>query len=179
MTTRTLEKHEPALRAQPAQHLIFNLGDEFYGIPVLQVREIIHLMEITPVPRMPPFIRGVINLRGQIVPVLDLRLRLGLAAAQPTRSTCIVVAQVTASSGSGSQMGLVVDAVDEVLSISPADIQETPEFATEPGALFLCGIAKAKGKVMALLDVDRLPAANSAEQPAKATTPPDPKPIQK
>ena len=166
MTTRTLEKHEPALRAQPARHLIFNLGDELYGIPVLKVREIILLMEITPVPRMPPFIRGVINLRGQIIPVLDLRLRLQLAAGQPTRSTCIVVAQVTASSGNSSQMGLVVDAVDEVLNIPPADIQETPEFATNPGAQFLCGIAKAKGKVVALLDVDRLPAADPAEKTA-------------
>jgi purine-binding chemotaxis protein CheW len=164
MTTKTMEKTEPALRAQPARHLIFSLGDEFYGIPVLKVREIIRLMEITPVPRMPPFVRGVINLRGQIVPVLDLRLRLKLAAAQPTRSTCIVVAQVTVTSGNSSQMGLVVDAVDEVLNIPPADIQETPEFATDPGAQFLCGIAKAKGKVVALLDVDRLPAADSAER---------------
>jgi purine-binding chemotaxis protein CheW len=164
MTTTTLEKHEPALHAKAAKHLIFNLGDEFYGIPVLQVREIIPLMEITPIPRMPPFIRGVINLRGKIVPVLDLRLRLELAAAEPTRTTCIVVAQVITSSGSSSQMGLVVDGVAEVVNISPADIEETPEFGAKPGIRFLCGIAKAKGKVVALLDMDRVPPAESVEK---------------
>jgi len=167
----TLEKNGPALEAKGAKHLIFNLGDEFYGVPVLQVREIIRLMEITPVPRMPPYIRGVINLRGKIVPVLDLRLRLELAAAEPTRTTCIVVAQVITPSGSSSQMGLVVDGVEEVANISPADIEETPEFGTKPGLRFLCGIAKAKGKVLALLDIDRVLAADLAEETASNTPP--------
>jgi purine-binding chemotaxis protein CheW len=171
MTTTTLEKREPALHAKAAKHLIFNLGDEFYGIPVLKVREIIRLMEITPVPGMPPYIRGVINLRGKIIPVLDLRLRLELAAAEPTRTTCIVVAQVMTPSGISSQMGLVVDGVEEVVNISPADIEAPPEFGTKPGIRFRCGIAKSRGKVVALLDIDRVPAADSDGRIAPSNAP--------
>jgi len=96
---------------------------------------------------------------------------LELAAAEPTRTTCIVVAQVITPSGSSSQMGLVVDGVEEVANISPADIEEIPEFGTKPGLRFLCGITKAKGKVLALLDIDRVLAADSVEKTTSSTPP--------
>jgi purine-binding chemotaxis protein CheW len=169
MTTKTWETHEPALRAQAAKHLIFKLGDEYYGLPVLQVREIIRLVEITPIPRMPAFIRGVINLRGRIIPVLDLRLRFDLAAAEATQTTCIIVAQINSPSGGNSLMGLRVDGVEEVLSLSPGDIEETPDFGTQ--LKFVSGIAKAKGKVVALLDIDRVPATDADEKALETNAP--------
>jgi purine-binding chemotaxis protein CheW len=172
MTTQTLENRRPAPDAHAAKHLIFKLGEECYAIPVLKVREIIRLLEITPIPQMPTFILGVINLRGKIVPVLDLRIRFGLRGSQTTQSTCIVVVQVKTPKGHNIQMGLVVDGVQEVLNIHPGEIEETPKFGTRQTPEFLPGIAQVKGQVVALVDLDQVLPGESLEQITRTTPPP-------
>ena len=132
------------------------LGDEYYGIPVLTVREIIRMVDITAVPRMPEFIRGVINLRGKIIPVLDLRLKFGLPKAETTERTCIIVVQVKLASGTAAQTGLIVDAVEEVANISATEIEETPDFGAAVDTRYIVGMAKIKGAVKTLLDVEKI-----------------------
>jgi purine-binding chemotaxis protein CheW len=155
MTTNTAIAPEQTA-SLAGKYLSFMLLRESYGIPVLKVREIIRLVDITPIPQMPAFIRGVINLRGKIVPVMDLRLRLDLAGAEATERTCIVVVHVKLATGSGIHLGLVVDGVEEVMNLAAADIEETPEFGAKLDTKFLLGIAKVKGRVTALLDIDRV-----------------------
>ena len=136
------------------KYLTFNLKSESYGIDVLKVREIIRGTTITAVPQMPAYIRGVINLRGKIIPVMDLRLRSEFADAAINDETCIVVAQVKLPDGKVTAMGLVVDGVEEVINIPETDIEETPNFGGQISAHYIVGIAKVKGRVKALLDID-------------------------
>ena len=138
------------------KYLTFALGGESYAIPVLKVREIIRLTSITTVPQMPDYIRGVINLRGKIIPVMDLRLRFGFAGAANTEQNCIVVVQVKNLGGQATAMGLVVDAVEEVAQIAAVDIEETPDFGAQVDTQYILGMAKIKGAVKALLDIDRV-----------------------
>jgi purine-binding chemotaxis protein CheW len=145
-----------AARASAGKYLSFLLGRESYGIDVLKIREIIRMVDITAVPQMPEYIKGVINLRGKIIPVVDLRLRFGFVDSETTERTCIVVVQVRSTSGASIQMGLVVDAVEEVLNIAAGDIEETPDFGTKLDTEYLTGMAKVKGRVTALLDIDRV-----------------------
>lgn len=136
------------------KHLTFVLGKEHYGIPVLKVREIIRLCEITPVPNMPEYVKGVLNLRGKIIPVTDLRLRFGLSRSDNSDLTCIVVVQTKSAQGTVKPMGLIVDAVDEVVNLNAADIEPTPDFGGAVDADYILGMAKVKGVVKALLDID-------------------------
>lgn len=138
------------------KYLTFVLGDESYGLAVLKIREIIRLPNITAVPQMPAHIRGVINLRGKIIPVVDLRARFGLPRADPTDRTCVIVMQVTTAAGTSVPMGLVVDDVEEVINLAPDDIQETPDFGSKVDTNYLLGMAKIKGVVKTLLDFDRV-----------------------
>ncbi|MBL9129450.1 MAG: purine-binding chemotaxis protein CheW [Verrucomicrobiales bacterium] len=138
------------------KYLTFVLGEESYGIAVLKIREIIRLPDITAVPQMPSHIRGVINLRGKIIPVVDLRARFGLPNADATDRTCVIVMQVASSSGSTVPMGLVVDDVEEVINLSADDIQETPDFGSHVETDYLLGMAKIKGVVKTLLDFDKV-----------------------
>ena len=138
------------------KYLTFILGGESYAIPVLKVREIIRLTNITTVPQMPAYIRGVINLRGKIIPVMDLRLRFGFAAAANVEQNCIVVVQVRNPAGQATAMGLVVDAVEEVAQLATADIEETPDFGAQVDTEYILGMAKIKGVVKALLDIDKV-----------------------
>jgi purine-binding chemotaxis protein CheW len=138
------------------KYLTFSVRHESYGIAVLKVREIIRLIDITPVPQMPNYVRGVINLRGKIIPVIDLRLRFGYAEGESTQSTCIVVVLVNLPAGKSTQMGLVVDSVEEVVHIAGTEIEETPDFGREISTEYLVGMAKIKGVVKALLDIDRV-----------------------
>lgn len=163
MSTEMLQ-NTAAARAAAGKYLSFILGRESYGIEVLKIREIIRLVDITAVPQMPDYIKGVINLRGKIIPVIDLRLRFGFSEAATTERTCIVVVQVAAASGNNIQMGLVVDGVEEVLNISKSDIEDTPDFGSHFETEYLLGMAKVKGKVTALLDIDRVLATTSAQQ---------------
>lgn len=138
------------------KYLTFTLEHESYGIDVLQVREIIRLTDITAVPQMPDYVRGVINLRGKIIPVIDLRLRFGFADVKNTDLTCIIVVQVKLPDGKATQMGLIVDGVEEVINISSGDIEETPDFGAKIETNYILGMAKVKGAVKTLLNIDRV-----------------------
>jgi purine-binding chemotaxis protein CheW len=138
------------------KYLTFTLGTESYGIQVLKVREIIRLINITAVPQMPDYIKGVINLRGKIIPVLDLRRKLGMTDGQASEHNCIVVVHVTCGRAEKRSMGLIVDAVEEVVNIAATDIEETPDFGTHLDTDCLLGMAKIKGQVKSLLDIDRV-----------------------
>jgi purine-binding chemotaxis protein CheW len=141
--------------ARAGKYLTFQLSNEEFGIRVLKVREIMGIQEITAVPQTPSHIKGVINLRGKVVPVIDLRLKFGLAAADYTQRTCIIVTQVQGESGA-VLMGIVVDGVSEVLNLTGAEIEDTPDFGKEISGGYLLGMAKVKGKVKILLDIDRV-----------------------
>jgi purine-binding chemotaxis protein CheW len=137
------------------KYLVFQLGREEFGIRVLKVREIMGVQDITAVPQQPAHVKGVINLRGKIIPVVDLRLKFGLSPVEYSRRTCIIVVQL---SGSGQSVltGIVVDAVAEVLNLAAADIEDTPHFGHGVATPHLLGMAKVKGKVKILLDIDEV-----------------------
>ena len=141
--------------ARAGKYLTFQLATEEFGIRVLKVREIMGIQEITAVPQTPAHIKGVINLRGKVVPVVDLRLKFGVAAADYTQRTCIIVTQVQGES-SPVMMGIVVDSVSEVLNLTGTEIEDTPDFGEEISGSYLLGMAKVKGKVKILLDIDRV-----------------------
>ena len=136
------------------KYLTFAVQRESYGVDVLKVREIIRHATITAVPQVPAYIRGVINLRGKIIPVMDLRLRFGFSDVKGMEQTCIVVAQVSLPDGKAAPMGLVVDGVEEVINLAATDIEATPEFGGQICTSYILGIAKVKGAVKSLLDID-------------------------
>ena len=130
--------------------LTFFLAAEEYGIEILKVREIIGMMEITPVPRTPAYIRGVLNLRGKVIPVVDLRLKFGMDAIEQTEETCIIVVET-----GGGERGIIVDKVSEVQTIAAQDIEPTPSFGEEVETDYILGIGKTAGRVRLLLDIDK------------------------
>ena len=137
------------------KYLTFELGAEEFAIQVMKVREIMGVLEITAVPQMPPYIKGVINLRGKVIPVVDLRLKFSLPEQDYTQRTCIIVVQV--HNGSNAMlMGIIVDGVSEVLNLASADIEDTPEFGNSTSPTYLLGMAKTKNKVKILLDIDQV-----------------------
>lgn len=131
--------------------LTFLLQDEEYGLEILKVREIMGLMEITTVPQTPDYVRGVINLRGQVIPVVDLRLKFGMDEGEDDKRTCIIVVDV-----GGVMMGIVVDTVSEVMDINSSEIEATPSFGTELNTDYILGMGKVAGKVKILLDIDKV-----------------------
>jgi len=137
------------------KYLTFRLAQEEYGLEILKVREIIGLMDITKVPKTPHDIRGVINLRGKVIPVLDLRLKFGMEAKQDTEETCIIVVDIAGEDGS-ILMGILVDAVSEVLDIQSSEIEDAPTFGADVDTRFILGIGKVKNTVKILLDIDRV-----------------------
>jgi purine-binding chemotaxis protein CheW len=137
------------------KYLVFGLGREEFGIRVLNVREIMGVQDITPVPHTPPYLRGVINLRGKVIPVVDLRVKFGLPAVEHTHLTCIIVVQV-AKEGTPIQMGVLVDGVAEVLTLTPGDIEDTPDFGQGVVTTYLLGMAKVKNRVKILLDIEEV-----------------------
>jgi purine-binding chemotaxis protein CheW len=143
-----------AHRAKPGKYLTFSLAAEEYGVPVLRVREIIKMMDITVVPQVPHYVRGVINLRGKVITVIDLRLRFGFAAREQTDETAVVVVEVKVAGGM-VPMGVVVDSVSDVLNVQPDEIEDTPAFGDQVVTDYLSGMAKVKGRVKILLDLDR------------------------
>ena len=134
--------------------LTFALGDEHFALPILRVREILGITEITPVPRMPAHGRGVVNLRGKVVPVIDLRLRLGFAAVPDHKRTCIIIVQ-TGTGPEAIQTGLVVDRVSEVRDIPASAIEPPPSFGVQIDPSCITGLGKSGKQVVMLLDVDR------------------------
>lgn len=131
--------------------LTFFLADEEYGIEILKIQEIIGVMPITPVPRMPAFVCGVINLRGHIIPVINLRSKLAMAMIDQTEETCIIVVKAR-----GMEMGVVVDKVSEVADIAGRDIQDPPTFGSDIATDYILGIGKSENKVRLLLDIDKV-----------------------
>ena len=137
------------------KYLTFSLAGEEYGIGILKVREIIGMMPITAVPRTPGFVKGVINLRGKVIPVVDLRLKFGMEEMAYTERTCIIVVEM--GSGSGAiQMGIVVDSVSEVLNIKSGDMEDAPSFGSKVEMDYILGMAKMNGGVKILLDIDKV-----------------------
>jgi len=135
------------------KYLTFKLGREEYGLELVRVREIIALMDITPVPLAPEYVRGVMNLRGRVIPVVDLRRKFGMQPTEDHDRKCIIVCDVQRND-QAIQMSILVDAVSEVLHISAADIEDAPSFSTGVETSFIHGIAKAKSGVKILLDID-------------------------
>jgi purine-binding chemotaxis protein CheW len=149
------------------KYLTVALGNESYGIAILKVREIIRMQKITHVPQMPAFVKGVINLRGRVIPVVDLRVKFGLAAEFADR-TCIVVVQVKLLNEQVVHMGLIVDSVEEVVTLSASEIEPTPDFGTKLNTEYLLGMAKVKGQVKTLLDIERVVAPDAVQAMAQA-----------
>jgi len=140
---------------EPAQYLTFMLAGEAFAIGILAIKEIIEYHSLTEVPMMPPSVRGVINLRGAVVPVMDLLARFGRPPSEVTKRTCIVIVEIEA--GDERQViGVVVDAVNEVLDIAPADIEPPPSFGARIRSEFIQGMGKVKGRFVILLDVDHV-----------------------
>ncbi|MDY6880723.1 MAG: chemotaxis protein CheW [Desulfatiglans sp.] len=137
------------------KYLSFILASEEYGIGILKIKEIIGMMPITTLPQTPGFVKGVINLRGKVIPVIDLRLRFGIAAIDYTERTCIIVVEIERDSGT-VMIGIVVDAVSEVLNIKDGEIEDTPSFGTKVNTKYILGMAKIEGGVKILLDIDRV-----------------------
>jgi purine-binding chemotaxis protein CheW len=141
-------------RAVPGKYLTFSLASEEYGVPVLKVREIMKMMDITVVPQVPPHVRGVINLRGKVITVVDLRLKFGFEAKEQTDETAIIVVEIAVDGGK-VLTGLVVDSVSDVLNIVADEIEATPAFGDRVQTDYISGMAKVKGRVKILLDLDR------------------------
>ncbi|MBX9854508.1 MAG: chemotaxis protein CheW [Gemmatimonadaceae bacterium] len=144
-------------QSRAGKYLTFFLAGEEYGLEILKVSEIIGLQPITRVPRMPEFVRGVINLRGKVIPITDLRRKFGMAA-EDSEDSCIIVVQMK-----GIQTGIVVDRVSEVVAVAEGDIEDAPSFGAGIRTEFLLGIGKAGGRVKLLLDIDKVLATSEIE----------------
>ncbi len=152
--TVTREEAGRSIKELAGKYLTFALADEEYGIGILKVREIIGLMEITAVPQTPSYVKGVINLRGRVIPVLELRTKFGMPPQEYNDRTCIIVVEV-AGGGGTIQVGTLVDSVSEVLNITAEEIEPPPSFGnTQVATNAILGMAKIKGEVKILLDVD-------------------------
>ena len=146
---------EEALSRLAGKYLTFKLDAEEFGLEILKVQEIIKMMEITKVPRTPSFVRGVINLRGKVIPVVDLRLKFDMEARNNTDKTCVIVVTVHRRSGA-VVMGIIVDEVSEVLDVAGASIEPAPEFGGAVDTSFILGMGKIGERVVTLMDVDRV-----------------------
>jgi purine-binding chemotaxis protein CheW len=154
-----MDQESKRMLHREGKYLTFSLDREEYGIGILKVREIIGMIRITPIPQTPDFVKGVVNLRGKVIPVVDLRLRFGMEAADYTERTCIIVVEIHARAGF-LPVGIVVDSVTEVLNIRSTDIEDTPKFGVSLNTDYILGMAKAGGGVKILLDIDRILTSN-------------------
>lgn len=153
--TKIMDQASQNATDREGKYLTFSLAGEEYGIRILKVKEIIGLMTITPVPQTPLHIKGVINLRGKVIPIVDLRLKFGIAAMDYTDRTCIIVVEITSGSNKIA-MGVVVDSVSEVLNIKAAEIEDTPNFGSRLDTGYILGMAKIGKSVKILLDIDKV-----------------------
>jgi len=156
--------------AQHGQYLGFFSGDEEYAIGILQVKEILQYEAITHVPGTPPSIRGVINMRGSVVPVVDLAVKLGLPESEVSARTCIVIVE-TDIDGESAVMGVMADSVSQVVDLRPDEIQPPPPFGTRVHVDYLQGMASSGRKFILLLDIDRILSASEAEAAARLRAP--------
>ncbi len=166
-STEIIDQAVKVMVDKEGKYLTFSMADEEYGIGILKIKEIIGMMPITTVPQTPEFVKGVINLRGKVIPVVDLRLRFGMESIDYTDRTCIIVVEIEANTGT-VQIGIVVDAVSEVLTIKGEDIEETPTFGAKLNTDYILGMAKMEGGVKILLDIDRVLSAEDISLLEKA-----------
>ena len=159
---KTIHEEHGESNSREGKYLSFSLGSEEYGIGIIKVKEIIGMIPVTPLPQTPEYVKGVINLRGKIIPVIDLRLRFGMNTIDYTDRTCIVVVEIDSNSGS-RHIGIVVDSVSEVINIKGTDIEDTPSFGMTLSTQYILGIAKITGSVRVLLDIDRVLNADELE----------------
>ncbi len=145
------------------KYLTFSLAGEEYGIGILKVKEIIGLMSITPVPQTPEYIKGVINLRGKVIPIVDLRLKFGIEAIDYNERTCIIVSEIVFGNNKIA-MGIVVDYVSEVLNIKASEIEDTPNFGSNLETYYILGMAKIVKGVKILLDIDKVMIGDELKQ---------------
>lgn len=157
-----MEQTGKAMAEREGKYLTFTLAKEEYGIGILKVKEIIGMMPITTVPRTPGFLKGVINLRGKVIPVVDLRLKFEMEEMTYTERTCIIVVEIGGQGGS-VLIGIVVDSVSEVLNIKGGDIEETPTFGARLVTDYILGMAKMNGGVKILLDINRVLSTEEVE----------------
>ena len=155
MTTTATVSDKTGFHELAGKYLTFKIGAEEYGLEILKVQEIIKMMDITQVPRVPDFVRGVINLRGKVISVIDLRLKFNMDSKENTDKTCVIVAQVRRSSGL-LIMGIIVDEVSEVLDIAGEQIEPSPEFGSAVDTAFILGVGKIAKRVVMLLDIDKV-----------------------
>jgi purine-binding chemotaxis protein CheW len=151
----TMDQAVKVMAEREGKYLTFTMAEEEYGIGILKIKEIIGMMPITSVPQTPEFVKGVINLRGKVIPVMDLRLKFGMESIDYTERTCIIVVEIESQTGS-VLIGIVVDSVSEVLNIKGDDIEDTPKFGTSLNTEYILGMAKMEGGVKILLDIDRV-----------------------
>ena len=156
-----MDNHETS---EQTQHLTFQLAGEEYAIGILRVKEIIEYGPLTHVPQTPPFVRGVINLRGSVVPVVDLAIKFGITPSAITDRTCIVIVEV-ALDGEQAVIGLITDSVNQVVDLPAGDVLAAPPFGTRIKADFLRGMAKTENKFLLILDIDRLLGADALCDP--------------
>jgi purine-binding chemotaxis protein CheW len=160
--------HTNVLQKIPeGKYLTFTLAEQDYGITILKVKEIIGMIAITKIPRTPQHVKGVINLRGRVIPVIDLRLKFDLPAIDYTERTCVIVVEI-AGRDKKITLGIVVDSVSEVLNIKSTDVEETPCFGTRLNTDFILGMAKLSGGVKILLEIDRVITVEDADVIAQA-----------
>ena len=153
--TEAIDQAVKVLTDREGKYLTFTLADEEYGIGILKIKELIGMMPITSIPRTPEFVKGVINLRGKVIPVMDLRLRFGMDSIDYTERTCIIVVEIEGQTGT-VMIGIVVDSVSEVLHIKGEEIEDTPTFGASLETDYIYGMAKMEEGVKILLDIDRV-----------------------
>ena len=163
----TMDQAVKVMADREGKYLTFTLAEEEYGISILKVKEIIGMMPITTVPQTPEFVKGVINLRGKVIPVLDLRTRFGMESIDYTERTCIIVVEIEGESNT-IMIGIVVDSVSEVLNIKGDDIEDTPTFGAKLNTDYILGMAKMEGGVKILLDIDSVLSSEEAAALDKA-----------
>lgn len=160
MSQSTMEQQGTAVGSDvgmqlAGKYLTFRLAEEEYGLEILKVQEIIQMQAVTKVPRTPDYVRGVINLRGKVIPVIDLRLKFAMPTKETTEKTCVIVVQVKRDQVTVT-MGIIVDEVSEVLDINGGQIEPAPEFGTAVDTAFILGLGKIGKKVVMLLDADKV-----------------------
>jgi purine-binding chemotaxis protein CheW len=154
--TTTQPQRAGDAEGKAGKYLTFALGNEEYGLEILKVREIIGMMEITGVPRAPAYVKGVINLRGQVISVVDLRAKFGMDAVARTEQTCIIVVEIAVDGGRKLSTGIIVDRVSEVLDVAAASIEPPPNFGASVDTAFILGMGKIGKGVKILLDIDKI-----------------------
>jgi len=155
----TMNQAVKAMAVREGKYLTFTLAEEEYGIGILKIKEIIGMLPITSVPQTPGFVKGVVNLRGKVIPVIDLRLKFGMGEIDYTERTCIIVVEIAGQTGN-VLIGIVVDSVSEVLNVKGDDIEDTPTFGTKLDTEYILGMAKMEGGVKILLDIDQVLSAD-------------------